>query len=172
MPRSFDKAKNDGERWRWALAQAVEADPGLLNTSRLELADFLLGQFGTQTLAGAGLARSDSEDGQPEDSGLYALDTLHDDETIARLATGIKRFKLPDEFNPIKIYQADRRRSQDRARRGRARRTGVDLREPPPARPGGRVSQAKQGGLRRPRRRRRPSSSTRSSAPGASSSRA
>ena len=32
--------------------------------------------------------------------------TLEDDETIARLATGIKRFKLPDEFNPIKIYQA------------------------------------------------------------------
>ena len=32
-------------------------------------------------------------------------DTLKDDETIARLATGIKRFTLPDEFNPIKIYQ-------------------------------------------------------------------
>ena len=42
----------------------------------------------------------------PEASGPYALDTLADDETIARLATGIKRFKLPDEFNPIKIYQA------------------------------------------------------------------
>ena len=28
-----------------------------------------------------------------------------EDETIARLATGIKRFKLPDEFNYIKIYQ-------------------------------------------------------------------
>ena len=42
----------------------------------------------------------------PEASGPYALDTLTDDETIARLATGIKRFKLPDEFNSIKIYQA------------------------------------------------------------------
>src|SRR5262249_29391412 len=27
------------------------------------------------------------------------------DETIARLATGINRFKLPDEFNYLKIYQ-------------------------------------------------------------------
>ena len=36
----------------------------------------------------------------------YALETLADDETVAQLATGIKRFKLPDEFNPIKIYQA------------------------------------------------------------------
>ncbi len=35
----------------------------------------------------------------------YSLETLQDDETVAWLATGIKRFKLPDEFNPIKIYQ-------------------------------------------------------------------
>ena len=41
-----------------------------------------------------------------EATGPYALDTLKDDETIAWLASGIKRFKLPDEFNPIKIYQA------------------------------------------------------------------
>ena len=34
VPESFEKAKNDGQRWRWALAQAVEADPGLLNTAR------------------------------------------------------------------------------------------------------------------------------------------
>ncbi len=46
-----------------------------------------------------------SADGRPEASGPFALDTLKDDETIARLATGIKRFKLPDEFNPIKIYE-------------------------------------------------------------------
>ena len=38
-------------------------------------------------------------------SGTYALHTLSDDETIARLATGIKRFKVPDEFNWIKIYE-------------------------------------------------------------------
>ncbi len=41
VPESFEKAKNDGQRWRWALAQAAEADPGLLNTTRLELAGFL-----------------------------------------------------------------------------------------------------------------------------------
>src|SRR5208337_1219623 len=28
-PHDFSQAKNDGERWRWALAQAVEVDPGL-----------------------------------------------------------------------------------------------------------------------------------------------
>ncbi len=57
-------------------------------------------------------------DGRPEASGRYALDTLEDDETIARLATGIKRFKLPDEFNPIKIYQT----IADDPKTGRGRR--------------------------------------------------
>ena len=53
----------------------------------------------------------------------YALDTLRDDETIARLATGIKRFTLPDEFNPIKIYQEIADEPADRPGRGRARRS-------------------------------------------------
>ncbi len=44
---------------------------------------------------------------------------LGEDETIARLATGIKRFKLPDEFNYIKIYQQIAAEPQDRLRRRR-----------------------------------------------------
>ena len=60
----------------------------------------------------SGLPDVRRSDGRPEDSGIFALHTLKDDETIARLATGIKRFTLPDEFNPIKIYQADRRRAR------------------------------------------------------------
>ena len=105
LPESFQKARNDGQRWRWALAQAVEIDASLLNTIRRSLAEFLLSQFGTQTIAGSQFGPVSAESG-PEASGPFALDTLKDDETIARLATGIKRFKLPDEFNPIKIYQA------------------------------------------------------------------
>ena len=104
VPESFEKAGNDGERWRWALAQAAEANSSLLNTTRLDLAGFLLGQFGTQTIAGSPFDGASAQ-GRPDASGPYALDTLHDDETIARMATGIKRFKLPDEFNPIKIYE-------------------------------------------------------------------
>ena len=95
IPESFLKAKNDGERWRWALAQATDTDPGLLNSTRCALASFLLSQFGTP-----------AAQGPPATSGLNALDTLTDDETVAQLASGIKRFKLPDEFNPIKVYQA------------------------------------------------------------------
>ena len=104
IPESFEKAKSDGERWRWALAHAAEADPVLLNTTRQELAGFLLSQFGTQTMAGFSY-NSTVSDGRREASGPYALETLTYNETFARLATGVRRFKLPDEFNPIKIYQ-------------------------------------------------------------------
>ena len=104
VPESFEKAKNDGERWRWALTQTVEANPALLNTARLDLAGFLLTQFGTLTMAGTPFG-GEAAGGPPAAASPYALDTLQDDETIARLATGVKRFKLPDEFNPIKIYQ-------------------------------------------------------------------
>jgi uncharacterized protein YfaS (alpha-2-macroglobulin family) len=104
IPASFEKAANDGQRWRWALAQAVEADPSLLNATRFALADFFLSQFGTQTLADSATLRGHTG-GESEKSGVYALATLRDDETVARLATGIKRFKLPEELNPIKVYE-------------------------------------------------------------------
>src|SRR5262245_51569568 len=45
------------------------------------------------------------DDTKQDESGTYALHTLKDNETIAKLASGIKRFELPDEFNPIKLYQ-------------------------------------------------------------------
>ena len=57
-------------------------------------------------------------------TGTFALHTLKDDETIAQLATGIKRFKLPDEFNWIKIYRARRRPRQERLRRAGPRHAG------------------------------------------------
>ena len=109
---SFDKASNDGERWRWALVQALEFAPSRKNEIRWQLADFLQSQFGVQTMAYYGRffagqdpsGPDDAADAKKNESGPYALQTLADDETIARLATGIKRFKLPAEFDFIKIY--------------------------------------------------------------------
>ena len=137
VPASFEKAKNDGERVAVGARQAAEADPGQLNSGRIELANFLLGQFGTQTMADeAWTVPADGSDGNQ--AGPYALETLRDDETIARLATGVKRFTLPDVFNPIKIYQTDRRRPEDGHGEDALDRPGDHLREPPPVRPGGR----------------------------------
>ena len=55
-----------------------------------------------QTLAYAGVRFGAGEDAK---TGTFALHTLGDDETIARLATGVKRFKVPDEFNWLKVYE-------------------------------------------------------------------
>ena len=107
VPKSFAEAQNDGQRWRWCLVQAMEFDPGRADQVRTEFANFLHQQFGVQTMADYGwfFDRLEMDQGKKDESGVYALSTLGEDETIARLATGIKRFKLPDEFNYIKIYQ-------------------------------------------------------------------
>ncbi len=107
VPKSFQSAGNDGERWRWCLRQAVEMNPQLLNSLRMQRADLLRSQFGVETLARWGwhFGRMATDDTKEEESGIYALNTLKESETIARLATGVKRFDLPDEFNYIKIYQ-------------------------------------------------------------------
>jgi uncharacterized protein YfaS (alpha-2-macroglobulin family) len=106
-PKSFEDAQTDGQRWRWCLEQAIEFDPSSKNSVRWQFADFLHNQFGVQTMAYFGwrFGRMQTDDTQENESGTYALHTLKENETIARLATGIKRFELPDEFNFIKIYQ-------------------------------------------------------------------
>lgn len=107
VPKSYEDARNDGERWRWMLARAAELDPSRRDEAHSVLAIFCQSQFGVQTMAAEGRpAGPAKEDGRENESGPFAVATLGDDETIARLATGIRRFRLPDEFNPIKIYRA------------------------------------------------------------------
>ncbi|HEY2761938.1 MAG TPA: hypothetical protein VGI75_14375, partial [Pirellulales bacterium] len=119
MPKSWSASQTDGERWRWALAQVTENNPQRLNDVRFEFAQFLESQFGVQTMAEYGLffgrlQEDDSASGETTESTAdekhqasktWSLDTLADDETMARLATGVKRFKLPPEFDFIRIYK-------------------------------------------------------------------
>ena len=108
LPKSYADAKNDGERWRWLLMQAVELSAGRAAEIRMQFANFLQQQFDVRTMASYGRFFGGGNEGEGEgenESGPYAMRTLGEDETIARLATGIKRFKLPDEFNYIKMYQ-------------------------------------------------------------------
>jgi uncharacterized protein YfaS (alpha-2-macroglobulin family) len=102
LPRGYDRAQSDGERWRWMLSQAVEFDPARLNEVETIFADFQRSQFGVQTMAGFG---GFQQEGTDEKTGPFAVQTLKDTETIARLATGFKRFAVPDEFNWIKVYE-------------------------------------------------------------------
>ncbi len=103
VPASFESASNDGERWRWCLMKAVEKNSGLQDAVLWTRANFHREQFGVQTMAGYnGWGRfTDAEDVR----GTYAVHTLTDDESIAKLATGVRRFHLPDEFNYIKHYK-------------------------------------------------------------------
>ncbi|HEV3261788.1 MAG TPA: MG2 domain-containing protein, partial [Gemmataceae bacterium] len=103
VPRSYSAAQSDGERWRWMLVQAAELDASRLSEVEVLFANFLRQQFDVQTMASPG--RYVDDDRPDQKSGTYALHTLSDRETIAQLATGLKRFKLPDEFNWIRIYQ-------------------------------------------------------------------
>ncbi|MCI0684580.1 MAG: MG2 domain-containing protein [Gemmataceae bacterium] len=106
LPKSYETAASDGQRWRWALMHATELDPNRLNEADLWFANFYKQELGVQTMAQFGFRfpRGEEQD-QDQKTGTYALHTLKDTETIARLATGIKRFAIPDEFNYIKVFE-------------------------------------------------------------------
>ena len=87
-----------------------------------------------------------------DESGTYALHTLGENETIARLATGIKRFKLPDEFNSSRSTSKSPTEPKTGHRHRGARAPGPDLREPPAVSQGGRVLAAAAEGLSQRRR--------------------
>ncbi len=107
VPKNWDAAANDGQRWRWLLETMVEWNAERRSEERMIRAQFLHSQFGVQTMAEYRfLLGREFDDDATDRPNTWALDTLGEDETIARLATGIKRFKLPDEQNFIKLYQA------------------------------------------------------------------
>ncbi|MBN1558213.1 MAG: alpha-2-macroglobulin [Lentisphaerae bacterium] len=107
VPAGYADAATDGERWRWMLHRAAQLDPAREPEILKDFADFLHQQFGVQTMAYHGrphpapLGTEDADD----TSGPYAVHTLGRGETIARLATGIRRFALPDGFNFIALYE-------------------------------------------------------------------
>ncbi|MEZ6110335.1 MAG: MG2 domain-containing protein [Pirellulaceae bacterium] len=111
LPENWEAAESDGERWRWALEQAVENAPSRKSDVRWQQAEFYEMLYGVVSMqrdpfGWRYFGRPAADDGDVNESGTYALHTLGEDETIAKLATGIKRFKLPDEFNHIRLLQA------------------------------------------------------------------
>ena len=102
VPDSWEAAASDGERWRWALAEAASFGDEPAARTKLARARFLESQFGVATLSGV-LDELLSEDGGA--AGPWALSTLEETETIARLATGPRRFALPDEHNHLLLYR-------------------------------------------------------------------
>ena len=104
VPESWESAQNDGQRWRWALEQAVKVAPALQNEVWRLQAEFYQSQFGEQTLREFDFFRRTGQEPETTAS-ILSLETLTDDETIAKLAGGIKRFAMPSEFNYIRLFQ-------------------------------------------------------------------
>ena len=95
LPKSWAEAKCDGERWMFANdARAAVDGMGRRNSART-LGEFAENQFGVYHLRG--------EDNLTKLIG--DLRSLDDDETITRLANGIKRFKLPVEYNYLRMWR-------------------------------------------------------------------
>src|SRR5262249_5597201 len=105
IPKSYADAKTDGERWRWMLVSAMEFDPARRNEVEMQFADFLRSQFGEQTMQYFRYFKGGDDSAKKGKTGTFALHTLKDTETIARLASGIQRFSVPDEFNWMRIYK-------------------------------------------------------------------
>ncbi len=96
LPSGWKNALNDGERFRWALSKVAENGGG--DKAALHYARFLRVNFGVSTLMNGTV---DSE----TIGSILSLAKLSDDESIARLATGIKRFRFPQEHSYIRIYK-------------------------------------------------------------------
>ncbi len=110
LPDSFESARNDGERWRWALARAAELDPALKPQLDLHYGTFLQDLFGIHTCLRFEDGRYDrGEDGdrwwRNQVRRREELAGLGTHETWAHLATGDERLTLPDEFNFIRVYE-------------------------------------------------------------------
>ena len=106
LPNTWESAQSDGERWRWLLDLAAQWQPQRRSHIEIARARFLQSQFGVETLASFGrwVGTSPQKNNSAE-TGTYALHTLGENETMARLAIGVRRFELPAEHNPVKIYQ-------------------------------------------------------------------
>ncbi len=88
--------------WRWILARMELIDAKGKTTADWLLGQFLSTQFGVQTMTEWENARDAELAGE---DGPFAVRTLKDSETIARLGGGLKRFAMPDEFNHILILR-------------------------------------------------------------------
>ncbi len=102
VPESWAAAKNDGERWRYCLSRQAALDPSTADAKQEEWANFLRSQFGVITMRYYTWFNTLDMDKQ---KGILQMHTLTDKETLARLATGVKRFELPGDQNFIRIYE-------------------------------------------------------------------
>ncbi|MGB1131235.1 MAG: hypothetical protein ACPG4K_14375, partial [Haloferula sp.] len=103
IPKSWEEAADDGERWRWIREETRRLMPERSAGLDKEWADFLRNNYGVGTLAGFGWwGRSQGPD---EQKGILQAHTLEETETLAKLANGVKRFRLREDYQFIPLYR-------------------------------------------------------------------
>lgn len=98
IPASWEIAKSDGERWRWIMSEIARLDPSQGQVEQLEWLQFCQNSYGVGTLS------SYSWWNEPEvkkRNGILQASSLKETETIARLANGVKRFTLREDYQFI-----------------------------------------------------------------------
>jgi hypothetical protein len=117
-PVSWQAATSDAQRLCWVMEQMTRFDGSLRHEALRFKADLAKAWFSVQSLAGYGFRFDASDDDTARQDGIATLHTLKDDETVAKLATGPKRFKLPAEwaFLPLLRSLAEDVAVQDAAR--------------------------------------------------------
>lgn len=121
IPPSFEAAKNDGERWRWALQEAARIDPSLADTVLTERLELLERVFDPRAAGEKAWLL-----GSTDDPTGRVIQSLKEDETLVWSADGIRRIQLPAEHNPLEILKQTKdhgalaQRFQDRGQYARA----------------------------------------------------
>ena len=103
IPASLEAAKNDGERWRFALAEHAKLGTAGATWVTQQLAQFSQSQFGVETLASYGWWQQQDPDSA---KGILEVDTLAEDECLAKTSDGVRRFKLPPSHHFIALYRS------------------------------------------------------------------
>ncbi len=107
-PESFETAKNDGERRQALLDEILKNDESeyaralVLNRRANEAYNL----YGVHTLKQfQSFLDSDLAQNKEKQKGILTLDTLAENETIAKLAGGVKRFTLPENYDYINMWR-------------------------------------------------------------------
>ncbi|MGN0910902.1 MAG: MG2 domain-containing protein, partial [Thermoguttaceae bacterium] len=110
-PKSFDEAANDGERIQALYNELCEVVPSqraaVLKTRAYEAR----ASYGVTTLASYNVWRN-LDDEQKRAAALASLEELADNETVARLANGVRSFTLPEDYAYIDLFREARDESE------------------------------------------------------------
>ncbi len=103
VPLNWEASKNDGERWRFALSEMSRLKPTQIGNVTITLAQFSQSQFGTETLSSYGWWNQQDPE---KTKGILELETLAENECLAKTSDGVRRFKLPDSKHFIALYRS------------------------------------------------------------------